>query len=213
MKYEEKEHLPYNRKTDDHEEKTRTVELSPFSIEGTMYNIPPKIFNKSFLLKAICMFYRSDEHKIILTQERREYPQILTESTEKVYNYDHDQFLQSVKMSKTGKGYVRVSLYEVGKPNPIKIDKFKPWRILHGSNKEEPEWWYTFGCNFTLKAGNYFLLFDNIDIDVNEFNKYESLIEANNAFKWKWWGSDSFGPSFYLDNGMWVFPFRIYETM
>lgn len=213
MKYEEKEHLPYNRKTDDHEEKTRTVELSPFSIEGTTYNIPPKIFNKSFLLKAICMFYRSDEHKIILTQERREYPQILTESTEKVYNYDHDQFLQSVKMSKTGKGYVRVSLYEVGKPNPIKIDKFKPWRILHGSNKEEPEWWYTFGCNFTLKAGNYFLLFDNIDIDVNEFNKYESLIEANNAFKWKWWGSDSFGPSFYLDNGMWVFPFRIYETM
>lgn len=211
MKYEEKEHLPYNRKTDEHEEKTGTVELSPFSIEGTTYNIPPKIFNKSFLLKTICMFYRSDEHKIILTQERSEYPQILTESTEKVYNYDHDQFLQSVKMSKTGKGYVRVSLYEVGKPNPIKIDKFKPWRILHGSNKEEPEWWYTFGCNFTLKAGNYFLLFDNIDIDVNEFNKYESLTEANNAFKW--WGSDSFGPSFYLDNGMWVFPFRIYETM
>lgn len=210
MNIKELDHLPYNWKTDEHEEKNGTVELSPFSIEGITYNIPPKIFNKSFLLKTICMFYRSDEHKVILTQERNDYPQILTESKETVYNYDHDQFLQSIKMSKTGKGYVRVSLYEVGKSNPIKIDKFKPWRILCDSNKKDPEWWYTFGCDFTLKAGNYFLLFDNIDIDVNEFNKYESLTDANNVFKW--WGSESMVPSFYLDNGMWVLPFRIYEA-
>lgn len=75
------------------------------------------------MLKTICMFYRSEEPKVILTQEKTEYPQISTESTETAYNYDQDQFLQSFEISKTGKGCVRVSLYEVGKSNPIKIDK------------------------------------------------------------------------------------------
>ena len=210
MKVKESEHLPYNWKTNENKEKIETVELSPFAIEGISYNIPPKIFNKSFVLKTICMFYRSDELKVNHTQEKSEYPQILTESKETVYNYDHDQFLQSIKLSKTGKGYVRVSMYEVGKSNPIKIDKFKPWRILHSSN-DAHEWWYTFGCNFTLKAGNYFLLFDNIDIDETEFNKYESLIGEKNNDVFKWWGSKSFGTSFYLENGMWVLPFKIYE--
>lgn len=210
MNFNELEHIPYNRKTDEYENKIGKVVLSPYSIEGITYNIPPKIFNKSFVLKTICMFYRSEEHKVILTQEKTEYPQILTESKETVYDYDHDQFLQSVEIKKTGKGYVRVSLYEVGKSDPIKIDKFKPWRILHSANDSQ-EWWYTFGCDFTLKAGNYFLLFDNIDFDVTEFNKYESLIGSNHDIVFKWWGSESFRPSFYLDNGMWVFPFHIYE--
>ena len=210
MNFKESEHLPYNWKTDEYEEKIETVELSPFSIDGFSYNIPPKISNKSFVLETICMFYRSEEHKVIITQEKIEYPQILTESKETVYNYDHDQFLQHIKISKTGEGYVRVSLYEAGKSNPIKIDKFEPWRILNDSN-DAHEWWYTLGCNFTLKAGNYFLLFDNIDIDINEFNKYESLIDANNDIVFKWWGRESFSPSYYLSNGMLVLPFRIHQ--
>lgn len=156
------------------------------------------------------MFYRSEEHKVILTQEKTEYPQILTESTETVYNYHHDQFLQSIEISKTGKGYVRVSLYEVGKSNPIKIDKFKPWRILHGSN-DAHEWWYTFGCNFTLKTGYYFLFFDNIKVNLDEFNKYESLIGTNNDILFKWYGRESFSLSYYLSNGMLILPFRIYQ--
>ena len=210
MKFRESEHLPYNRKTDKNEEKIGTVELSPFSIEGVAYNIPPKIINKSFVLKTISMFYRSDEHKVIITQEKSEYPQILTESKETVYNYDHDQFLHSIEISKTGKGYVRVSLYEVGKSNPIKIDKFKPWRILKGF-KDDNEWWYTFGCDFTLKAGNYFLLFDNIKVDLDEFNKYESLVGPNNNILFKWHGRESFGQSYYLSNGMLILPFCIHQ--
>ena len=46
MKFKESEHLPYNWKTNENEEKIETVELSPFAIEGISYNIPPKIFNK-----------------------------------------------------------------------------------------------------------------------------------------------------------------------
>lgn len=100
-----------------------------------------------------------------------------------------------------GKGYVRGSLYEVGKVNPIRIDKFKPWVMCNPR--------LTFGYDFSLKAGDYFLLFDNIKVDLDEFNKYESLIGSDNDIVFKWRGSDSFSPSYYLSNGMLVLPFSI----
>lgn len=182
-------------------EKDRNVGLLPFPIRGFHYNIPPKIFNKSFLLEQIHLFYRSDEHKVILTQERNDYPLILTESNETVYDYDHDQFLINIKLSRMGKGYVRVSLYEVGKSNPIRINKFKPWVMCNPR--------LTFGYDFSLKAGNYFLLFDNMKVNLDEFNKYESLIGTGKDVVFKWRGSNSFSPSYYLSNGMLVLPFCI----
>ena len=201
MKFKEFELLPYNWITDNWDEKIGTVELSQFTINGISYNIPTKIFNKSFVLEQIHLFYRSDEHNVILTQEKNDYSLILTESNETVYDYDYDQFLINIELSKMGKGYVRVSLYEVGKANPIRIDKFKPWRMCNPR--------LTFGYDFSLKAGDYFLLFDNIKVDENEFNKYESLIGADNDIVFKWRGSGSFSPSYYLSNGMLVLPFRI----
>lgn len=201
MNIKEFELLPYNWNTDNWDEKIRTAELSQFIINGISYNIPTKIFNKSFVLEQIHLFYRSDEHKVILTQEKNDYPLILTESNETVYDYDHDQFLINIELSKMGKGYVRVSLYEVGKANPIRVDKFKPWRVCNPR--------LTFGYDFSLKAGDYFLLFDNIKVDENEFNKYESLIGTDNDIVFKWRGSGSFSPSYYLSNGMLVLPFRI----
>ena len=201
MKFNEYELLPYNWKTDEWPEKKKIVELSSFTIESVTYNIPHKIFNKSFVLEQIHLFYRSDEHKVILTQEKTDYPLVLKESTETVYNYDHDQFLINIEFAKMGKGYVRISLYEVGKVNPIRIDKFKPWVMCNPR--------LTFGYDFSLKAGDYFLLFDNIKVDVDEFNKYESLIGADNDIVFKWRGSDSFSPSYYLSNGMLVLPFCI----
>lgn len=201
MKFNEYELLPYNWKTDEWPEKKKTVELSSFTIESVTYNIPHKIFNKSFVLEQIHLFYRSDEHKVILTQEKTDYPLVLKESTETVYNYDHDQFLINIEFAKMGKGYVRISLYEVGKVNPIRIDKFKPWVMCNPR--------LTFGYDFSLKAGDYFLLFDNIKVDLDEFNKYESLIGADNDIVFKWRGSDSFSPSYYLSNGMLVIPFCI----
>lgn len=201
MKFNEYELLPYNWKTDEWPEKKKTVELSSFTIESVTYNIPHKIFNKSFVLEQIHLFYRSDEHKVILTQEKTDYPLVLKESTETVYNYDHDQFLINIEFAKMGKGYVRISLYEVGKVNPIRIDKFKPWVMCNPR--------LTFGYDFSLKAGDYFLLFDNIKVDLDEFNKYESLIGADNDIVFKWRGSDSFSPSYYLSNGMLVLPFCI----
>ena len=201
MKFNEYELLPYNWKTDEWPEKKKTVELSSFTIESVTYNIPHKIFNKSFVLEQIHLFYRSDEHKVILTQEKTDYPLVLKESTETVYNYDHDQFLINIEFAKMGKGYVRISLYEVGKVNPIRIDKFKPWVMCNPR--------LTFGYDFSLKAGDYFLLFDNIKVDLDEFNKYESLIGADNDIVIKWRGSDSFSPSYYLSNGMLVLPFCI----
>ncbi len=182
-------------------EKDRNVGLLPFPIRGFHYNIPPKIFNKSFLLEQIHLFYRSDEHKVILTQERNDYPLLLTESNETVYDYDYDQFLINIKLSRMGKGYVRASLYEVGKSNPIRINKFKPWVMCNPH--------LTFGYDFSLKAGDYFLLFDNMKVNLDEFNKYESLIGIDNDFIFKWRGSNSFSPSYYLSNGMLVLPFRI----
>lgn len=212
MKFNEFEWLPYNWKTQDCERKIGTVELSPFSIEDIMYNIPPKIFNKSFVLKYICMNYMSDSHKVTLTQEKTEYPLILTESRETVtlYNWDHDLFLTEFGISKTGKGYVRISLYEEGKANPIKIVKFKPWRIMYNPNKEY-EWWAEISYD-SLKAGKYFLLFDNIKANLDEFNKYESLIGPENDILFKWHGRESFAPSHYLSNGMLVLPFRIEQN-
>lgn len=201
MKFNEYELLPYNWKTDEWPEKKKTVELSSFTIESVTYNIPHKIFNKSFVLEQIHLFYRSDEHKVILTQEKTDYPLVLKESTETIYNYDHDQFLINIEFAKMGKGYVRISLYEVGKVNPIRIDKFKPWVMCNPR--------LTFGYDFSLKAGDYFLLFDNIKVDLDEFNKYESLIGADNDIVFKWRGSDSFSPSYYLSNGMLVLPFCI----
>ena len=201
MKIKEFELLPYNWKTDNWDEKIGTAVLSQFTINGISYNIPTKIFNKSFVLEQIHLFYRSDEHKVTLTKERNDYPLILTESNETVYDYDHDQFLINIELSKMGKGYVRVSLYEVGKANPIRIDKFKPWRMCNPR--------LTFGYDFSLKAGDYFLLFDNIKVDENKFNKYESLIGTDNDIVFKWRGSGSFSPSYYLSNGMLVLPFHI----
>ena len=186
----------------DNIEKDRNVGLLPFPIKGFHYNIPTKIFNKSFVLEQIHLFYRSDENKVTLTKEKNDYPLILTESNETVYDYGHDQFLINIELSKMGKGYVRVSLYEEGKVNPIRIDKFKPWRMCNPC--------LTFGYDFSLKAGDYFLLFDNIKVDENEFNKYTSLIGVNNDIIFKWRGSGSFSPSYYLSNGMLVLPFRIY---
>ena len=151
-------------------EKDRNVGLLPFPIRGFHYNIPPKIFNKSFLLEQIHLFYRSDEHKVILTQERNDYPLLLTESNETV-------------------------------SNPIRINKFKPWVMCNPH--------LTFGYDFSLKAGDYFLLFDNMKVNLDEFNKYESLIGIDNDFIFKWRGSNSFSPSYYLSNGMLVLPFRI----
>ena len=201
MKIKEFELLPYNWKTDNWDEKIGTAVLSQFTINSISYNIPTKIFDKSFVLEQIHLFYRSDEHKVILTKEKNDYPLILTESNETVYDYDHDQFLINIELSKMGKGYVRVSLYEVGKANPIRIDKFKPWRMCNPR--------LTFGYDFSLKAGDYFLLFDNIKVNMNEFNKYESLIGTDNDIVFKWRGSGSFSPSYYLSNGMLVLPFRI----
>lgn len=207
MKFNEYESLPYNRKTQERERKNRTVELSPISIEGVTYYIPPKIFNKSFVMECICMCYMSEDHKVILTQEKTDRPLILTESKETVYNYDYDIFLTKLEISKTGKGYVRISLYEVGKSNPINIDKFKPYRVMYNPN-EEYEWWITLEYD-SLKAGNYFLLFDNIKVNMDEFNKYESLIGIDKDIVFKWWGCKSFSPSYYLPNGMLVLPFCI----
>ena len=201
MKFEEFELLPYDWKTDKWEEKTGTVELSPFTINGMSYNIPPRIFNKSFLLEQIHLFYRSDEHKVILTQEKNDYPLIITESDETVYGYDHDQFLINMELSKMGKGYVRVSLYEVGQADPVRIDKFKPYRMCNPR--------LTFGYDFSLKAGNYFLLFDNVKVVLDEFNKYTSLIGVDNDIVFQWRGSGSFGPSYCLSNGMLVLPFHV----
>ena len=201
MKIKEFELLPYNWKTGNWDEKIGTAVLSQFTINSISYNIPTKIFDKSFVLEQIHLFYRSDEHKVILTKEKNDYPLILTESNETVYDYDHDQFLINIELSKMGKGYVRVSLYEVGKANPIRIDKFKPWRMCNPR--------LTFGYDFSLKAGDYFLLFDNIKVNMNEFNKYESLIGTDNDIVFKWRGSGSFSPSYYLSNGMLVLPFRI----
>ena len=201
MKVKEFELLPYNWKTGNWDEKIGTAVLSQFTINSISYNIPTKIFDKSFVLEQIHLFYRSDEHKVILTKEKNDYPLILTESNETVYDYGHDQFLINIELSKMGKGYVRVSLYEVGKANPIRIDKFKPWRMCNPR--------LTFGYDFSLKAGDYFLLFDNIKVNMNEFNKYESLIGTDNDIVFKWRGSGSFSPSYYLSNGMLVLPFRI----
>ena len=178
------------------------MELYPFPIEGISYNIPPKIFNKSFLLEQIHLFYRSDEQKVVLAQEKDDYPLVLTESEEIIYGREYDQLLINIELSEMGKGYVRVSLYEEGKINPITIDKFKPWVMCNPR--------LTFGYNFSLKAGNYFLLFDNVKVNMDEFNKYESLIGTGNNGVFKWRGSDSFGASYYLSNGMLVLPFRIY---
>lgn len=203
MRSNEIEILPFNPKSQKWEEIIKSVEVFPFTINSVSYNIPPKIYKKSFVLEQKHLFYRSDEHKVILTQEKNEYPLILTESKETVYDYDHDQFLVYIKFAKMGKGYVRVSLYEVGKANPIRIDKFKP-RVMSNPH-------LTFGYNFSLKAGNYFLLFDNIKVDMDEFNKYESSIEVDNDIIFKWRGSDSFSPSYYISNGMLVLPFRIYQ--
>ena len=205
MKVKEFELLPYNWKTGNWDEKIGTAVLSQFTINSISYNIPTKIFDKSFVLEQIHLFYRSDEHKVILTKEKNDYPLILTESNETVYDYDHDQFLINIELSKMGKGYVRVSLYEVGKANPIRIDKFKPWRMCNPR--------LTFGYDFSLKAGDYFLLFDNIKVNMNEFNKYESLIGTDNDIVFKWRGSGSFSPSYYLSNGMLVLPFRIEQKM
>lgn len=205
MKIKEFELLPYNWKTGNWDEKIGTAVLSQFTINSISYNIPTKIFDKSFVLEQIHLFYRSDEHKVILTKEKNDYPLILTESNETVYDYDHDQFLINIELSKMGKGYVRVSLYEVGKANPIRIDKFKPWRMCNPR--------LTFGYDFSLKAGDYFLLFDNIKVNMNEFNKYESLIGTDNDIVFKWRGSGSFSPSYYLSNGMLVLPFRIEQKM
>ena len=205
MKIKEFELLPYNWKTGNWDEKIGTAVLSQFTINSILYNIPTKIFDKSFVLEQIHLFYRSDEHKVILTKEKNDYPLILTESNETVYDYDHDQFLINIELSKMGKGYVRVSLYEVGKANPIRIDKFKPWRMCNPR--------LTFGYDFSLKAGDYFLLFDNIKVNMNEFNKYESLIGTDNDIVFKWRGSGSFSPSYYLSNGMLVLPFRIEQKM
>ena len=99
----------------DNIEKDRNVGLLPFPIRGFHYNIPPKIFNKSFLLEQIHLFYRSDEHKVILTQERNDYPLLLTESNETVYDYGHDQFLINIELSKMGKGYVGFHCTKWGK--------------------------------------------------------------------------------------------------
>ena len=201
MKFNESKFLPYNWKTNEWMEKNGTVELSSFSIEGFTYNIPPKIFNKSFVLEQIHLFYRSDEQKVELAQEKDDYPLILTESEETVYGQEHDQLLINIEFSEMGKGYVRVSLYEEGNPNPIKIDKFKPWVMCNPR--------LTFGYDFSLKTGDYFLLFDNIKVNLDEFNKYESLIGADKDVVFKWRGSNSFSPSYYLSNGMLVLPFRI----
>ncbi|MBQ2887063.1 MAG: hypothetical protein IJE43_25405, partial [Alphaproteobacteria bacterium] len=89
MKIKEFEILPYNWKTDNRDEKIGTAVLSQFTINGISYNIPTKIFNKSFVLEQIHLFYRSDEHKVTLTKERNDYPLILTESNETVYDYGH----------------------------------------------------------------------------------------------------------------------------
>lgn len=201
MKFTESKFLPYNWKTDKWDKKNGILELSPLSIKGITYNIPPKIFNKPFELNQIHMFYRSDEDKVIITQERDDYPLLLKESKGTANGYNHDQFLIYIEFSKMGKGYVRVSLYEEGNANPIQIDKFKPWVMCNPC--------LTFGYDSSfLNAGNYFFLFDNIIVDINEFNKYESFIEdVDKEFKWR--GSKSFSPTYYLSNGMLVLPFCI----
>ena len=118
-----------------------------------------------------------------------------------MYDYNYDQLLISIELSKMGKGYVRISLYEVGKPNPVRIDKFKPWVMCNPR--------LTFGYDFSLKTGSYFLLFDNMKVELDDFNRYESLIGADNDIVFKWRGSNSFSSSYYLSNGMLILPFCI----
>lgn len=209
MIFDEKEYL----NTLDKNVKINVVEVFPSSIDGVRYLVPSSIYNNSFPLKCICMFYRSDEYKVILTRETNKFPKRLVESTEKVFDDDHDPLLIAMKfqdynyehlpMGKkfpiSGERYVRISLYKVGVPEPLEIIKFQP------SNPVHP--WITLGYDFSMKSGAYFLLFDNVLVDLEEFNTFESFA---GKYKFKWWGSKSFGKTFYLDNNMLVLPFQIY---
>lgn len=205
MEFKETELLPFDMREQKFEERTAFIELFPCMINGEMYNIPTKLYNKVSILRQIHMYYRSDEYKVLITQEWNDYPRRLIESLGTCYDYyEHDQLCIPMEFSIMGKEDIRISLYKVGEVTPIKIDKFKPG-IYCGKN-------LTFGYDFILKCGDYFLLFDNIEINIEEFSKYESLIEYDNKKElFKWYGSESFRKPFYLKNGMLVLPFHIYK--
>ena len=93
MIFDEKEYL----NTLDKNVKINVVEVFPSSIDGVRYLVPSSIYNNSFPLKCICMFYRSDEYKVILTRETNKFPKRLVESTEKVFDDDHDPLLIAMK--------------------------------------------------------------------------------------------------------------------
>lgn len=205
MKFKETELLPYNPEIQDLEECTDIIELSPCEIIGIRYNIPSKLHNKVSMLSQIHMYYRSDNYKVIFTHELNDYPRRLEESTGECYGYSNrDQLCIPLEFSVTGKEDVRISLYKVGEANPLGIDRFKPG--VYGGNN------IVFGYDFVLKNGDYFLLFDNIEVNLEEFSKYESLIDINGKKElFKWYGSESFRKPFYLENKMFIIPFHIYK--
>lgn len=199
----EYEILPFKAEMKANSEQLISIKLYKSEINGVIYNIPHKITNVPSAIKQIHMNYRADEYKVIVSQECNDYPNYLIESTGDCYDYyEHDQLLISIEFSLMGKEYIRISLYKVGFPNPIKTHKFKPNDCCSHN--------MTLGYDFILKRGSYFLLFDNIEVNLEEFNKYESLIGVDKDIVLRWRGSGSFSPSYYLPNRMLFLPFRIY---
>lgn len=205
MKFKETELLKFDTGVQKYEERTSVVEFSPCMINDELYNIPTKLYSKVSILRQIHMYYRSDEYRVIITQEWNDYPRSLIESSGTCCDYyEHDQLCIPLEFSIMGNEDIRISLYKVGEATPIKIDKFKPG-IYCGNN-------ITFGYDFILKSGDYFLLFDSVEVNIEEFSRYESLIEYDNKKElFKWYGSESFRKPFYIENGMLVLPFHIYK--
>ncbi len=170
-------------------------ELHLYNINGSDYLIPPKIYSKPFTLSDIHMCYRSDMRDSLQIGEQYEYPNILKESNRKLKGYDNDQLLMPITFEKMGKGHVGFALYQQGEQYPIRTERFKPWCVCSYSKH------MVYGYDFTLKAGDYFLLLDNIVIDISDFLENETT--------YKCYGSSSFGAVRALDNGMTILPFHI----
>lgn len=216
MKCKETVYLP----TFDNNVEINEIELSPYPVHGMLYHIPSSIYSNSFPLKCICMYYKSDEYKVLLTREMEEYPKRLVESSEKAYDDDHDHLLMAMefqdynyehrpmamKFPISGERTVRISLFKVGESVPLRIMRFRP-----SGNPEHP--WITLGWDSPLESGDYFLLFDNVLVDLEKFSTFKSFVGKKKNIRFDWWGSESYGKPFYLENEMLVLPFRIYPKI